>query len=244
MRGRTKFGEVLERDLHPIYLQTGNQALADDRRVEKTRKYKVFNRTDVLNVLNGYEGRNSILLDFRQHLRKLEGQTKSYAEWTRDAGRESWQSWQGFYRHIEDELDVSTRRNLAWDYVPNRSGAFLGFWWWPSSKDEIYLQIEGGWKEAKLCFKVDAEGETNEGKNDLKWHWHERVLAAGKQQVVKPRVMRRGNYMTVAWWKDHWMAFGKDGKLDISGTIENLKRAESVVLDAARSARASEKSSV
>ena len=69
--GGTKFGEVQERNLYPVYLKTGNQALADDRHVEKTRKYKVFNRADFLNVLKGYEGRNSILLDFRQHLQEL-----------------------------------------------------------------------------------------------------------------------------------------------------------------------------
>ena len=35
--------------------------------------------------------------------------------------------------------------------------------------------------------------------------------------------------MTVAWWKDDWLDFDGNGKLDISGTVENLKRAEAVV---------------
>ena len=35
--------------------------------------------------------------------------------------------------------------------------------------------------------------------------------------------------MTVAWWKDDWMAFGKDDKLDMSGIVENLKQAEAVL---------------
>ena len=59
--------------------------------------------------------------------------------------------------------------------------------------------------------------------------WNDRVLAAGGPQVVKPDVMRRGKNMTVAWWKDDWMAFGEDGKLDVTGTIENLQRAEAVL---------------
>ena len=240
MEGRTKFGEVLERHFHPVYLKTGNQALADDRRIEQTEKYKVFNRADFLNVLNVYEGSNSILVDFRQHLRKWEVQTNSYAEWTKDKPRQSWWAWEGFYRRLEGELDTSTRRDLGWGYVNNPAGGFLGFWWWPSSKDEIYLQIEGGpGPEAKLCFKVAAEGKTSEEKNDLKWHWHERVRATGKQQVVKPDVMRKGNYMTVAWWKDDWMAFNKNDNLDISGTVENLRQAEAVLKTASASGQPS-----
>ena len=234
IEGRTEIeGVVLERDLHPVYLKTGNQSLANDQRIEAIKNYKVFHRADFLNVLNGYEGRNTILLDFRKHLRELEDQTKSYTEWARDAGRESWRAWEGFYQRLEGELDNGPAREIGWDYVPNRSGGFLGFWWWwSSSEDEIYLQIEGGpGKEAKLCFKVDA-GEDSEQQEHLKWHWNERVLAAGGQQVVKPKVMRKGQTMTVAWWKGDWLAFGKGGKLDISGTVENLKRAEAVLKSA------------
>ena len=47
--------------------------------------------------------------------------------------------------------------------------------------------------------------------------------------MVKPDVMRKGKTMTVAWWKDDWMAFGKDDKLDMSGIVENLKQAEAVL---------------
>ncbi len=41
--------------------------------------------------------------------------------------------------------------------------------------------------------------------------------------------MRIGETMTVAWWQTDWMAFGKDGKLDMSGTVKNLKHVETVV---------------
>lgn len=231
VKGRTDFDKVAKGDLFPVYLKTGNQSVADDLRIEAIENYKVFNRADFLNVLNDYRGRNSILLDFRQHLRELEEQTNSYTDWTRDAGRESWLAWQGFYRRLEHELDTSTGPGNGWGYVP--IGDFLGFWWWPSSNNELYLQIEGGpeKKEARLCFKVDA-GEDSELQEHLKWHWHERVLAAETRRVVRPRVMRIGSSMTVAWWKDEWMAFDKEDKLDISGTVENLKQAEAVLKSA------------
>ena len=233
-KSRTKIGEVEKEHLHPVYLKTGNQTLADDHRIETETKYKVFNRTDFLNVLNGYEGRNSILLDFRQHLQEIEDQTNNYTQWTRAAERESWRAWEGFYRHLEGKLGDDTRE-IRWDFVNNRAGGFLGFYWW-SPGDVIYLQIEAALsrpaslgKDAKLCFKVDAEGESSDRKQHLKWHWHERVLMAGRGQVVKPKRMMIGNFMTVAWWKDDWMAFGKDDKLDMSGTVENLKQAEAVL---------------
>ena len=181
IEGRTQLRAVLERDLHPIYLKTGNQALADDHRVEKTKKYKVFNRADFLTVLNPYRGRHSILLDFRQYLQELEDETKSGAEWTRDAGRERKNAWEGFYRRLEGELSNGTRREIGWGDVPNQSGGFLGFWWWPSDKDVIYLQIEGGpGKKARLCFKVYAEEANSEEQYNLKWYWNARILAAGR----------------------------------------------------------------
>ena len=237
MKGRTKIGEVEKEHLHPVYLKTGNQTLADDHRIETETKYKVFHRTDFLNVLNGYEGRNSILLDFRQHLQEMEDQTNSYTQWTRDAERESWRAWEGFYRRLEGELDDGTRK-IRWNFVNNPAGGFLGFYWW-FPEDVIYLQIETELsrpvslgKESKLCFKVDAEGKPNDQKQHLKWHWNERILAAGRGRVVKPKRMMIGNFMTVAWWKNDWMAFGKrggPGKLDMSSTVENLKQAEAVL---------------
>ena len=38
--------------------------------------------------------------------------------------------------------------------------------------------------------------------------------------------------MTVAWWQTDWMDFGKHAKLDMSGTIRNLKQVGKVVRDA------------
>ena len=162
--GGTKFGKVQERYLHPVYLKTGNQALADDRQVEAIQENtRCSIALNFLNVLKGYEGRNSILLDFRQHLRKWEDKTNSYAEWTRDAGRECKHAWEGLYRCLEDELDTSTRPGSGWGDVHNRARDFLGFWWRPSDKSDLYLQIERpnepSGKEARLCFKVDPPTE-------------------------------------------------------------------------------------
>ncbi len=80
---------MLERDLHPVYRKTGNQAVADDRRIETTKHCQVFDREDFLYLFNGYEGRKSILVDFKKHPQKWEDESNSYAEWTKDTGREA-----------------------------------------------------------------------------------------------------------------------------------------------------------
>lgn len=234
--GKTNFGKVAKKNLYPIYLKTGNQSLADDRRIEGLEdcNYKVFNRADFLDVLNGYKGSNPILADFRQYLQRWEDETNSYAEWTRDDERDCWLAWEGLYRLLECEWAPDTPDLYGWCYVNNPSGGFLGFWRWPppSWDYNLYLTIETKpEKESKLCFKVYSE-ETSDRQDQLKWEWHELVLKAGGQQVVKPDVMRRAKNMTVAWWKEDWLAFGKDGKLDIPNTVRNLKRADKVLKDA------------
>ena len=225
--GVTNLGNVSEH--WPIYLKTGNQSRADDRRIENETGFKVFRREDFLMLLENYPVSNPIVTDFRKHLQEIEDDFNGFNDWKRDdRANWSWGAWEGFYRRLERKLDDGTRK-IGWGYVANRAGGFLGFWWW-SPGDAIYLQIEADpGKEAKLCFKVDAEGKTSEEKDDLKWRWHERVLTAGRGQVVKPKRMMIGNWFTVAWWKDDWMAFGEDGKLDIHNTVENLEQATAVL---------------
>ena len=223
--GHTKklLGKTAPKNIYPIYFKTGNQPHADDRRIEGVisggNGYKVFNREDFLRVLNGYKGNSRILMDYRQYLQDMEDDTNGYKEW-RKGSPKSWQAWEGFYRCLECELGRG-----GWGYVPNPSGGFLGFWWDPSGDWTIYLQIEN---DEKLCFKVGAKGESKEEKTRLKWDWHRRIMQAGnrqKQRVGKPRVMRIGNTMTVGIWREDWLAF-EHGKLDIPGTVKNLKQAE------------------
>ena len=230
--GDTELGNIASEDIYPIYLKTGNQPRADDRRIENTIEgvdgYRVFHRKDFLRVLNGYKGKNPILVDFRQYLQDREDDTNGYKDWSKDSPT-SPATWEGFFRCLECELG-----DADWDYVNNPSGGFMGFWWDPFGDYTIYLQIEN---DEKLCFKVNAEGKSNEEKKQLKWDWHDRIMQAGnrqRQQIDKPRVMRIGNTMTVGIWREDWMAF-KNGKLDIPGTVKNLKQAESVLRAAANS---------
>ena len=234
VEGRTTFGKVKKGDLYPVYFKTGNQPLADDRRIEAIENcnYKVFNRKDFLIVLNACKGGNAILLDFRKYLQELEDGTNAYAEWTRSQGG-SWLSWEGFRRCLENEWG-SSGRWIWWGHVWNRSGGFHCFSWAPSDDSELYLQIEAGPEsetvaEAKLCFKVEVGETPRDQWQDLRDSWLDRVVEAGRGRLVQPDQMGVGNTMTVGWWKEDWMAFGKDKRLDLAGTIKNLKQAEEVL---------------
>ncbi len=244
VEGRTKFGKMSEDKLRPIYFKTGNQSRGDESRIESIKDprgsplgFKVFTRKNFLEILDKYEGHNAILLEFQQYLQSLEDQTSSYMEWTRENKKESWRGWEGFYRRLERELVSSRNFWCWWGYVSNPSGGFLGFSWSPSDTDELYLQIEARLEskmatEATLCFKVSAEGKSSSQKQDLKWNWHKRVMEASGDQAAKPARMRIGETMTVARWQPDWMVFGKNDKLDMPGTIENLKQVETVVRSA------------
>ena len=177
----------------------------------------MFHRKDFLRVLDDYKGKNQILMDYKQYLQDVEAATNGYKDWSKDS-KKSWEAWQGFYRCLEGDIDGS-----KWEYVHNQSGGFLCFWWSPPV-EVGWLQIESHNQE--LRFKV-REGE-KEKRKDTRTKWYRLVMAAGKEQVRKPTRFGNGKHMAVAVWKD-WMAFSQDGKLDISGTVKNLKEAESVL---------------
>ena len=81
LNGETVFGDVSDDDLFPIYVKTGNHSLTERHHAED-QGYAVFDRTDFLHVLDTYDGPNSILLDFRDHLRQWQRETDSFRSWT------------------------------------------------------------------------------------------------------------------------------------------------------------------
>ena len=244
---KTTLGVVDKDDIYPIYLKTGNQPLAVVQRIERIEiegaknKYKVFQRSDFLSVLNDYHGSNPILTDFKAYLQEMENDTDSFKYWKK-AERKSWSwgSWQGFYRCLEEALTLKERSVWwSWGYVSNPSGGFLGFWWhWikPEGEDGLYLQLEND--DAKLCFKVCIADKDK--RYEMKDKWHKLISEAGEKFVYRPKVMRVGHTMTVAQWKD-WLAFDASDKLDIDKTVENLKAAEKVLEDAVKMADSAER---
>ena len=242
----TSFKDVAKDDIYPIYLKTGNYQIAEGLEINAielkgtSRRYKVFDRRDLLDILDSYQGKDPILLDYRNHLQGLEDCTESYNSWHKDHWSHwSWLSWEGLFRRLEENLVRDTQEFSVWGYVPNQSGGFLGFWW----KDyKLYqnrnwcaylqLQVTPGSENMELCFKIASGDAEREYQNRLKWESHGKIRKAGGERVRKPNRMRYGKTMTVAVWEKEWLAFDTDGKLDLTGTVKNLKEAECVLAKA------------
>ena len=106
LSGQTSLGSVSEDDLIAIYFKTGNQALVTERSIENDSGYRVFNRADFLSVLNGHDGDNAILSDFKDHLASIEWQTQSFRKWRRtDSERDrNWYAREGPYVEVDGRV--------------------------------------------------------------------------------------------------------------------------------------------
>ena len=101
--------------------------------------------------------------------------------------------------------------------------------------DSLYLQFEIVPRDPgrqKLCFKV---GRRHGADDDVRDRYHKALFAAGRGTVVRPARIRRARTMTVGVWNGDWLAFGADARLDLDGTLDNLRQAQSIVDAAAAS---------
>lgn len=201
-------------DFPAIYLKTGDQSSYSEI---EAAGYGVFRRTDLLEVLQtglqqGVDDR--VFLDFHAYLSAHDASVAAFssipvAEW-------HWNCWTGFFIELQAQLNDGT-----WDYVPNPSGGFMGFWWhWCGNK---YLQLEMD----KLCFKIEVEEEEEQlqQRND----WHNRLIAASASAnfpISKPSRFGRGTWMTVAILNADYRKCDDNGILDIAATVEGLREAE------------------
>lgn len=259
LKGETQAKHVDNGNILPIYLKTGNQPLFDRLRIENLTPYpyKVFNRCDLLKVVEPYQGAHPILDDFKDHLKSLEDDTQSYKKWR----KESYRSWEGFFRELENHLRVFDIDNCKvgfgnespsikdswkngpsgwwWGWVNNPEGGFHCFSWYSKTVKscdhdvELYLQLEIKLNEPddrRLCFKVDM-GESHKDKwQNIKWDYHERILkAAGEKLVRKPKRMGHGKTVTIAEWISPWLIFNPNGGPDIQKTAEKLTEAQRVL---------------
>ena len=230
--GKTSFGPVARNEIYPTYLKTGNYQLAERQMVEKAG-YKFFDRRDFLGVLKGYRGVNAILVDYRDHFQCWEDDTESYRNWQAGGSEQwSWRSWEGFYGCLEATLGGDAK----WGYVPNPLGGFLSFLRGGSKLPggaEAYLQLEvvpGGKRD--LCFKIGIEA--GKVQPDLARKLQKAIFDVGGDRVRKPKKLHLGGTMTVAVWSNEWISFGRNGKIDLKRTVENLREAEGVLQGAVR----------
>ena len=204
-------------ELHYVYVKTGNEPKTVLLEIERPG-YRTVSRSDILRCLNAYSGNNSLLLNYREYLQKIEDDTMSYKvlpenEW-------GWYAWEGFFKELESRLDI-----VNWSYVSNPSGGFLGAWWhFKKIEDgEMYLQFEQG----KLCFKIYYEGERS--RSEVRDELHNKLMKiAGNRfpEIHRPR-FGTGAYMTIAVIseEDIW----GDGSVDFDALEAKLKQYQSLI---------------
>jgi hypothetical protein len=202
----------------PIYYKTEDQG---DYSEVIDAGYKIFLRDDILQILNRYDGDNSIMLDCREHLQYISDAVASYKNLPID--KWNWYSWVGFYLRLQRELGDGN-----WGYVPNPGGGFLGYWWHSQYYEECeqYLQLE----EDRLCFKISVDKSRN--RTELRTKWYEQIKEKAKENELslkKPGRFGNGQYMTVCIYDGDYRVTNDDNVIDITGTVTLLKKAESLL---------------
>lgn len=203
-----------------VYFKTGDQCSYDDVR---QAGYACFLRKDFISLLEqggAFGVQNPIYSDYCDYLSEIEQRVTEYrrltvAEW-------HWDCWKGFFTELRERLGDG-----KWDYVANRSGGFMGFWWhWKTNK---YLQLEND----KLCFKIEVEDKFLQASAWEEWH---RILKVESAKVgfplLRPSRRKNGTWMTVALLQGDYRQRDENGMLDMNKTIALLQQAEHL-LDAA-----------
>ncbi len=217
----------------PIYFKTGDQGSYIE--IEKAG-YARFSRKDFLTVLEygtNLGVTNSTFLDYYNYLLNIENYVNSFRtlpfnDWNKEPfwGR----PWHGFFKELQKLLGDGN-----WDYVPNKSGGFMGFGWHVKQGDNfgIWLQLE----EKKLCFKIGVNDKSKQVflRDHLRDKWFRAVIKESRNlslDIIKPAHFGTGTSITVAMLNTDYRQVDDEGRIDMEKTITLLKKAEEL-LDAA-----------
>jgi len=212
-------------EIIPIYFKMVEQS---NLKNVKEAGYKIFNRAEMLSIVYKYKGCNDILSDYIIYLENLEEEINSYK--TKSIKNWCWYSWFGFFSELQNRLEDGN-----WDYVPNRSGGFIGFWWkWHKAKIDnvefyIYLQLEYD----KLIVKI--ENEQNTSKSDI--NKLRNKLRDILYKIVKTEDYEFKNYGRIGKWmgisklNGDYRITDENNLINIDKTVDNLKLFEKLIDD-------------
>lgn len=223
----------------PIYFKTGYQSRFDVGQY----RYETYLRQDFLDLLRGNEKKvdNAIYTDFLTHLEGMESAVNQFLtkDLTVSEGELAWNDndRKGFFMHLY-KVFSQTDPKANWGYVANPSGGFFGFWWDYEVHAQgdywTYLQLEGD----RLCYKIGFYEEFYKTGNwrteaqALKSTWSSILMALDKQLTDKSTKI--GKTMTIAKKIDgaKYLIQKADGTLDLDKTIEELRKAKTVLKEA------------
>ena len=171
-------------------------------------------------MLKPYQGNDSIATDYREYLQGISDQVQAYdkkplEDW-------GWYSWVGFYIQLQEELGDGN-----WNYVPNPSGGFAGFWWCfqEGGGCEQYLQLE----QEKLCYKIAVDD--SDKKREYREKWYQRIInqSSAGFPLRKPARFGTGQWMTVCIYDGDYRVSDDRGALNMEETVKRLKQAEEIL---------------
>ncbi len=190
--------------------------------------YVSFSRDRMLSILRPYflktknNHGNDIILDYYTHLVELDDKINSFK--TLPIDQWNWYSWKGFFSTLQKNIIGN------WDYVPNASGGFLGFWWnWNHKKlgDEefdFYLQLEYN----KLVFKLEAYKPEN--RKVLRDYYRSKLYPKAKEMDISLHQFGRiGRWMGVARLNNDYRQVNSHGQIDLNATIKYLNEIEKLI---------------
>ena len=218
--------EYPDRTKYYAYVKTGNEPKSTLQSVSDAG-YRIVLRKDIIDCLDGYEGQNVLLRDYREHLKAIEVDVQSYK--SRPVRDWSWGAWEGFYTELETRVEIDN-----WSYVANPSGGFLAAWWhWvPLAKNvgEMYLQFE----QQDLCFKICPKCNREE-RSAIRNECHRCLMEKAKgrfPEITRPQRFGAGEYMTIAKVSQKDL-FGA-GVIDLDSVVSRLRQYESLVDECCR----------
>ncbi len=203
-------------EIIPVYYKMQEQS---DYKNIINAGYKIFGREDMIKILEKYiksTNHNDIISDYYEYIVELDKAINSYK--TLPINEWHWYSWHGFYTELQKNI------NGNWDYVSNASGGFLGFWWdWnyaniENKEFEFYLQLE----QDRLTFKLYSYNENN--RREVRNLFRNILFDKAKELNINiSRFGHIGKYMSVARLNSDYRIADKNGILDLTATIDNLK---------------------
>lgn len=219
--------EFLEENLSLVYLKTGDQS---NYKSVESKGYKTFKRSQFLNLLiQGKESgiSNAIYIDFLNYLQNIDNSVNSFR--TLPLDKWHWDSWKGFYIELQKRLGTG-----EWDYVPQKNGGFLGFWWhwnymeYNGNGFDYYLQLEHG----KFCFKISPYNvQYNYEIRD--YFRHKLFQHASKHNINIKRngrcVKGKTKTMTVGKLTSSYIIKNSNNVVELDQTVEKIREIEQLM---------------
>ena len=103
----------------------------------------IFGREKILELFGKYKDniKDSIFRNYYDYLSNIETDVDSYEE----KNLEDWNSncYIGFFKELKKEESClehadGRKKDCSWKYVSNKSGGFMGMWWFPLKMEEVF----------------------------------------------------------------------------------------------------------